>query len=892
MAATPLVRDVILRDGSVLRLRSPGPDDEVAIKAFFDALSAESRYTRFHGAGRTDIVSRDYAAADGDARLALLARFGERVVAVAGYDRLNEPGVAEVAFAVADDMQGRGLATRMLEQLAEVGAERGVRRFDAEVLSDNRAMLHVFAGAGFDVRRESAFGEAHLELDIRPTERSTEAMAERVHRAAVASLRPLLAPESVAVVGASAREGSLGAELLRRIVAGGFAGVASAVSRGGGVVASMRAVPSISDLPEPPELAIVVVPAAEVGDAVVEAADAGARGILVVSAGFSDTDEPEGRAREEALIEAVRARGARLVGPNSLGLVNADPAVALHALLGDAEARPGGLALSSQSGALGLALLGHAAARRLGIAAFVSLGNRADVSTNDLLEYWADDPRCRVLALYVESFGNPRRFSQVSRRVSRQKPILAVKGNRGRLAAETGSHTAGALGDEAAVDALLRQAGVLRVESTEALFDAADLLERQPLPRRRSVGIVTNSGGLGRIASDACTTRRLELAIPSAATVERLAARLPDADRIKNPVDLGVRAPLDDYLGAVEALVADEGVDAVIVVHAGRSGLERPEGLAALEAATADADKPVVACVVGPDGRLPVRERWTIPNYRFPEAAVRALALAADRRDWLSRPLGQAPQFDDVDAERAQAIAAEALGGPAGGGWLARAAAAELLATHGLPLVATHPCATGEEAVAAADRLGGPVALRADFPAPLRAGDIDAVLLGLEGGAAVRAGWEELERRVAAAGREWSGVIVQPLVGAGADVLVGAVADPDLGPVVGVGMGGRQAGLAGDVAFALVPLTDVEVDGLFDASPGVRAWLEGMRGAAPLDRHALREVVLRFALLLEHVPEIAEVDLNPVRVMARGATVLDARVRVAPRPEPRRAKTW
>src|SRR3954468_21014846 len=694
MATAPLVRDVILRDGSALRLRSPAPEDEAAIKAFFDALSAESRYTRFHGVGRTDTVSRDYAAADGDARVALLAHLGDRVVAVAGYDRLNEPGVAEVAFAVADDMQGRGLATRMLEQLAEVGAERGMRRFDAEVLSDNRAMLHVFASAGFDVRRESAFGEAHLELDIRPTERFAERVAERTHRAAVASLRPLLAPESVAVVGASAREGSLGAELLRRIVAGGFAGVASAVSRGGGVVASMRAAPSIGDLPEPPDLAIVVVPAAEVRDAVVEAAEARARGVLVVSAGFADTDEPEGRAREEALLEAVRSRGARLVGPNSLGLVNADPAVTLHALLGEADARPGGLALSSQSGALGLALLGHAAARGLGIAAFVSLGNRADVSTNDLLEYWADDPRCRVLALYVESFGNPRRFSQVSRRVSRQKPILAVKGNRGRLPAETASHTAGALGDEAAVDALLRQDGVLRVEYTRGQLDAAELFEHQPLPRRRAVGIVTNSGGLGRIASDACTTRHLEVAIPSAATVERLAARLPHADRVKNPVDLGVRAPLDDYLEAVDALLADEGIDAVIVVHAGRSGLERPEGLEALEAATAGADKPILACIVGPDGTLPDRERWTVPNYRFPEAAVRALALAADRRDWLSRPLGQRPAYEDVDAERAHAIAAAALA-EGGTGWLERAPAAELLASHGVPLLDAAHCDTG-----------------------------------------------------------------------------------------------------------------------------------------------------------------------------------------------------
>src|SRR3954462_2807122 len=322
MASTPLVRDAILRDGSALRLRSPEPGDEAPIKAFFDPQPPESRYMRFHGAGRTDTVAHDYAIADGDTRVALLARIGARVVAVAGYDRLNGPGVAEVAFALADDLQSRGPATRMLEQLAVVAAERGVRRFDAEVMADNRAMLHVFAGAGFDVARESAFGEAHLELDIRPTDRLAERIAARDHRAAVASLRPLLAPESLAVVGASAREASVGAELLRRIVAGGFAGVAAPVSRGGGVVSSMRAVPSTGDPPDPPEFAIVVVPAAEVLDAVTEAADAGARGGLVVSPGFSDTDEPAGREREEALLEAVRARGVRLVGPNSLGLVN------------------------------------------------------------------------------------------------------------------------------------------------------------------------------------------------------------------------------------------------------------------------------------------------------------------------------------------------------------------------------------------------------------------------------------------------------------------------------------------------------------------------------------------------------------------------------------------
>ena len=604
--------------------------------------------------GRTDVVARDYAYADGDARVTLLAHLDERVVAVAGYDRLNEPGAAEVAFAVADEMHGRGLATRLLEQLAEIAAERGIMRFDAEVMAGNRAMLGVFAGAGFDTRRQTEFGEVHLSLDLRLTERFEERRADRTHVAAVASLRALLAPGSVAVVGASDREDSVGGAIFRAIVAGGFAGVTVPVHPDGGVVASARAARSLSDLAEPPELAVVAVPAAEVLVVVREAARCGVRALLVVSAGFSDNDEPEGREREEALLEAVRSHGLRLVGPNALGVVNTEPGVSLHALIGRVAVRPGALALSSQSGALGLALLGHAAARGLGISSFVALGNRADVSTNDLLEHWADDERTAVVALYMESFGNPRRFSQVSRRVSRRKPILAVKGGRGRVL------------DDAATDALFRQAGVLRVETTQTLFDAAELLERQPLPRGRRVGVVTNSGGLGVVAADACAARGLELAGPGEATRARLAAALPDADRVGNPIDLGVRAPVADDLEAIAALLDDELVDAVLVLHVELGAGDPAARLDALEEATRDAVKPVLACVVGAGGELPRRAQWRVPNYRFPEAAVRALALAADRRDWLSRPLGQAPVVEGLDLEAARALAAGAGEGPLG----------------------------------------------------------------------------------------------------------------------------------------------------------------------------------------------------------------------------------
>jgi acyl-CoA synthetase (NDP forming)/RimJ/RimL family protein N-acetyltransferase len=810
-----LVRDVILRDGSALRLRSPRPEDEAAIRAFFDGLTFESRYMRFHGAGRSDLISRDYAHADGDARVTLLAHLGDQVVAVSGYDRLNEPDAAEVAFAVGEEMQGRGLATRMLEQLAEVAATRGITRFDAEVMGENRAMLHVFGNAGFDVRRASSGGIVHLALDLRPTAGLAERIADRTHAATVASLRPLLAPRSIAVVGASARAGSVGGAIFRGLVEGGFNGVATPVHPDAGVVGSTRAVRSLADLDEPAELAVVAVAAGEVLAVAEEAAAAGVRALLVVSTGFGDTDEPEGRAREDALLAAVRAHGLRLVGPNALGVVNTDPDVALQALIGRVPVRAGGLGLSSQSGALGLALLGHAAARRMGVSSFLALGNRADVSTNDVLEHFADDERTTVVAFYVESFGNPRRFSQVARRVSRRKPILAVKGSRRGDDATAGKlRIAAALTDAAATEALFHQAGVLRVESTQTLFDAAELLERQPLPAGRFVGIVTNSGGLGTVAADAAAARGLRLAKPSEATRTRLAEALPRADRLGNPIDLGVQSDAADERAAVAALLADEGVDAVLVVHVGLGGDDPEQRLGALEASVADATKPVVACVVGGDGRLPEREMRLVPNYRFPEAAVRALAIAADRRDWLGRRLGQVPALPGFDAAAAQAIAASA-----GEGWLAGDDAVALLRAAGLEL---------EDDTAVTDATA---------------------------------------------------------------VLVGAVNDPELGPVVGLGAGGGLGWVGqspGDIVFRLAPLTDVDAEELVEGPAAVRAALaEGDRDAA-----ALRDVALRLAALADAVPELAEAELDPVLVRADGVVVGGARMRLAPPTERARPKTW
>ena len=460
------------------------------------------------------------------------------MVASGSYDRLREPSVAEVAFTVAEDLQGRGVATRILEQLAEIGAEQGIARFDAEVMDSNQAMLAVFGRAGFGVRSKLDFDELLVSLDIEPTEAVQERIEERDHVGVVASLRSILAPTSVAVVGASNEPGSRGGDLFANLIAGGFQGAAIPVNRSGGVVRSVRAAGSLGDLAEPPELVVIAVPDEEVLDVAAEAARVGAKALLVISRLAEGAGEDTGRQRQ--LLEIVRSAGLRMVGPSTLGVLNNDASVRLRGTFAGAPVPAGRLAISSQSGAIGIALLGDAAARRLGLSSFASLGGRADVSTNDLLEYWEEDQATAAVILYVETFGNPEHFGRIARRVARRKPILAIKGRRAQDPhAGARSHTAAALRGDALVDALLRQAGVMRFHSGEELFDTAEFFETQPLPLGHRMGIVSNSRGVAALAVDACGSRGLavgsSLAIGSRAGPADYAASmralLPSSDR-------------------------------------------------------------------------------------------------------------------------------------------------------------------------------------------------------------------------------------------------------------------------------------------------------------------------------------------------------------------------
>ena len=521
-------------------------------------------------------------------------------------------------------------------------------------MADNRAMLGVFKRAGFDVRRESAFGEVTVSLDIRPSEAVRARIAERDHRGAVASLRPILAPASVAVVGARGR--TLGGAVLANLVDGGFRGRRHArrPGRRRRALDARRAQPRRAR-PGGRARGHRRAAAARCSAVAREAAEHGARALLVLSTGFADAGA-EGRAREQELLEIVRSAGLRMVGPNCLGVLNTDPAVRLNATFAGARVPAGRLAISSQSGAIGIALLGHAAARRLGISAFASLGNRADVSTNDLLELWEEDERTAAVVLYLETFGNPDRFARIAQRVSRRKPILAVKGRRaaGAARSDAGSHAAAGLRGEAVVDALLRQAGVLRFHSGEELFDAAEFFEAQPLPRGRRVGIVEQLGRHGH-----ARRRRLR------------GARPRRGGRGRTCVVLGIHAGPEAYAAGVGARLAAPGVDALLVSYVDLSGGDPPAVLRAVTAAAGGQDKPVVASVVGADGRLPPSAPGDVPNFLFPEACAGVLARAAQRRAWLSRPLGQHPRYGDVDPEAARALAGRRLAD--GGGWLSAA---------------------------------------------------------------------------------------------------------------------------------------------------------------------------------------------------------------------------
>jgi acetyl coenzyme A synthetase (ADP forming)-like protein len=873
-AHAQVVRDVILRDGTTLRLRAPVRADAERLLAFVQRLSPESRYLRFHGVASIDSRLLDpFVDPDWSEFGALVGTVGhdddEDIVALGTWSRLRDPKRAEAAFAVADGYQRRGIGTRLLEQLAALAADSGIESFVAEVLPSNIAMLDVFERAGFEISRTLAGGEVEVAFPIATTESYRRNVETRDHNAVVASLRPFFSPDSVAVVGASARPGSIGGLVFRNIRAAGFNGEAFPINRSGEAIDDVPGYTSITEVPTPVDLAVFCLPGAYVLEHVAEALSTGTRALCVISAGFAEIG-PEGAAREARLLDLVREHGARLIGPNCLGI--SSTGAGLNATFAPHAFPPGRIAFSSQSGALGLALLERSEARGLGFSAFVSVGNKADVSSNDLLEYWEEDEDAGVVLLYLESFGNPRKFGRLARRVSREKPILAMKsGITGAGSRAAASHTAALAGSEAAVSALFRQAGVIRAETVEELVDVAALLSTQPLPAGRNVAIVTNAGGLGILCADACEGAGLELVPLREETRAALTEVAPPEASLQNPVDLLGSATAETYSRALPHIVADDGVDAVIVLFVPAAQVTADDVAAAVrETQGGSASKPIVPVFIAAE--MPAG------SFTYPESAARALGRAAERADWLRRPAGSVPPVD-VDREAAAEVVGRALE-RSNDVWLAGPEIRLLLDAYGIALVPERFVAGPEDAVEAAMELGFPVVVKT-AEAGAHKTDTGGVLLDLKDADAVRAAAHAID----------GSLLVQPMIGEGVELLAGIVQDPVFGPLVAFGPGGIYAELIGDAGFRIAPLTDVDADELVRGGKAGRL-VAGFRGRPAADAAALVDLLHRLSRLGEDFPEVAELDLNPVAGLASGCLALDARVRIGQVERGRRLKTW
>jgi acetate---CoA ligase (ADP-forming) len=874
--------DVILRDGATLRLRAPAAEDAGALTAFFRAMSDRSLYLRFHGLQRIDdALVQHFLEPDWENRGVLVGELDGRIVAVGEYMRLRDESAAEAAFAVADEHQGRGIGTRLLEQLALRASEVGIERFVAEVMPENRAMIGVFEGTGLEVTRELEGGEFEIRFPIAPTEQYRTRVDERDHLAVTASLRPFFEPGSVAVIGASPRRGSIGGELFRNVLGADYVGAAYPVNRDGSPVGGVPAYKSIAEIPRVVDLAVICLPGPHVLDAAQDALIRGVKALCVISSGFAEIGA-EGLERQDRLLELVRAHGGRLVGPNCLGI--AVPRLGLNATFGPRPLPPGRIAFSSQSGALGLALLEKAAERRLGFSSFVSIGNKADVSSNDLLEWWEDDDATELVLLYLESFGNPQKFARVARRVARRKPILALKsGSTEAGARAASSHTAALASSDTAVEALFRQAGVIRAATLEELVDVAALLSSQPLPGGRRVGVVTNAGGLGILCADACAAAGLELPEPSEETQAALRPLLPSEASLANPVDLLGSATAATFEAAIPPLLADKRLDALIVLFVPPVVAGAEEVAVAIQSAVAQAstEKPVLAVLISRDGAPAVLREDASPvaTFAYPESAARALGLAAERAEWLRRPAGTVPPPPEVDHAGSRTIVDAALKGQTDA-WLDAPATRRLLEAYGISVVPERTASSADEAVEAAHELGLPVVLKTAAPGAHKT-EQGGIALDLRDDEQVRA----------AAERIGPALLVQPMVSDGAELLAGIVQDPVFGPLVAFGPGGVFAELIGAAAFRIAPLTDVDAGELVSDGKAGRL-VAGFRGAPAADAPALVELLQRLSRLAEDLPEVAELDLNPVIALTDGYVAVDARVRVA-KPASRRAlKSW
>ncbi|MEK6304590.1 MAG: GNAT family N-acetyltransferase [Acidobacteriota bacterium] len=885
--------DVVLRDGSTVKVRPLQPDDEQRLLDFFRSLSEESRWLRFFSFIKDKLLAAEAhreATVDQVRTFGLIALTGgnERVVGHALCSAM-EADRADAAFAVADDYQGRGLGTILLGQLAQVAASNGIQVFEADVLASNHKMLGVFRRSGFPIKVTVSTGQLHVTF---PTSLNAEAIAqfeEREQVSAVNTLKLFLSPNSVAVIGASRNRGTIGGEIFHNLLNYEFAGPVYPVNPGAEVIQSVLAYASVEAIPGPVDLAVIAVPGAHVLEVAEQCGRKGVRALVVISAGFAETGD-EGRARQDELLRICRITGMRLIGPNCMGIINTDRNVRLDATFAPHVPRAGRVAFFSQSGALGLAIIDYANSLGLGISSFISIGNKADISGNDLLSYWESDPGSDLILLYLESFGNPKKFSRLARRIGRTKPIVVVKSGRSTAGARAASSHTGALlaASDVTVDALFRQAGVIRTDTLEELFDVASLLANQPVPKGSRIGIVTNAGGPAILCADACESEGLTVPMLDAKSKAALREFLPSEASVTNPVDMIASATADDYAKAIRIVAEDPNVDALVVIFTPPLVTRAEDVARAIVGAVRGCEscKPVVTVFLSARG-VPDELRTTdlrIPSFAFPEAAATALARVAHYGEWREKPQSEPAQFDNLRRDEAAATVATAL--TRGDGWLTVEETAKLLSCYGLPLVEQRVVATAEEAGAAAEEIGGDIALKAVASGLLHKTEAGAVRLHLNGREQVTSAAQDMAAKLAAGGQPPTGFVVQQMISGGVEMIVGIAHDPQFGPVVACGAGGVFVELMRDVSVRLTPLAED------DAAEMIRSLktyplLTGFRGSPVCDTAALVDGLLRVSAMVEDIPQIAELDCNPFVVRERGAVILDARVRVVASEPPR-----
>ena len=860
--------DVVLSDGGTVHLRPTGPDDTEALRAMHSRMSSRTKYLRYFSAV-SEVTDRQLAVftdVDYDNTAGLVAVLGAELIAAGTYHRSPGTDDAEVAFVVEDAHQRRGLGSILLEHLAAAAQERGVRRFTAEVLAGNPQMLRVFTDAGYAVTREFDEGVLEVAFDIAPTEASRAVMYSRERRAEARSIERLLNPRSVAVIGASNDPTKIGHAVLVNLLRSGFAGPVYPVNPETIAVQGVRSYTEVGHIPDPVDLAVVAVPASSVGEVLDACQAKGVRGLVVMTAGFAETGD-DGAVTQRSMTALARAHGMRVLGPNCLGLINTDPAVRLNASLAPQVPAPGRIGFFCQSGALGIAILADAARRGLGLSTFASAGNRADVSGNDLMQFWYDDPRTDVVLLYLESFGNPRKFARLARTLARRKPVIALKS--GRHATLTpGLSASSATVSASAVTTLFAQSGVVRVDTLAEAFDVALLFSIQPLPRGNRVAIIGNSSALGVLALDACLEQGLVVAGGA-------------------PVDLGVSVEPAELAAAVRSAVESGSADAIVVVYVPPVATPGLAHAAALRSAVAGLTVPVVStflAVAGVPEQLAVRSddggvaRGSVPSFETPERAVAALARAVRYSAWLDRPAGEILRPSGIDGDRARDLV---------DGWRAAdpaerdLTAAERLALLGCYGIALHDfrvATSAASAVDAAETIGYPVAVKTADETFRHRDDRVGVRLDLPSPPAVRAAYAELSTAAGPA------VYVQAMAArerSTASTVFGVTADPSFGALVSFGLGGMATELLDDRAYRAVPLTDVDAADLI-AGPRAAPLLTGYRGSAVVDIAALIDVAQRLSALADDLPEIHELWLRPVLVGPGGITVTGTSARLGP----------